>query len=54
MFIQAAFGGLVWTVYVIPEEWGITPQWTVGQLQPGQVWGQLDSEGPFRPVTPIS
>ena len=43
------FGALQW-VWVCPADL-VDVVWKVGKLQPGQVWGQVADDGPYRPVT---
>ncbi len=51
MFMRCEIFGGIYNVWVPPRDlWDVV--WRVGTLAEGQVWGQLDSEGPYRPCTP--
>lgn len=52
MWHKALFQGLEFTCWICPQDI-VDYVWKEGKLEEGQVWGQIDCDAPFRPVTLI-
>ncbi len=52
MLRTVKFLGRFYEAWICPNDL-IPHVWKVGTLLPGQIWGQVDTEGPYRPVWPV-
>jgi hypothetical protein len=50
MWKKVLFMGCEINAWICPADI-VEVVWKVGKLAPGQVWGQIADDGPYRPVT---